>query len=83
MCSKKTPKDINVEALNIITNKNETEAMTEHILCNCKCKFNSTIGIQIKNGIIKHVHLNVKIIVHVKKIILGNLAHALVRIVSI
>ena len=27
----------------MITNKNEAEAMTEHISCNCKCKFNSTI----------------------------------------
>ena len=26
----------------MITNKNEAKAMTEHISCNCKCKFNST-----------------------------------------
>ena len=25
-----------------ITNKNETKAMTKHIPCDCKCKFNST-----------------------------------------
>ena len=27
----------------MITNKNETTAMIEHISCDCKCKFNSTI----------------------------------------
>ena len=27
----------------MITNKNEAKAMTEHISCDCKCKFNSTI----------------------------------------
>ena len=26
----------------MITNKNEAKAMTEHISCDCKCKFNST-----------------------------------------
>ena len=36
--------------------------------------------IQIKNGIMKHVNVNVKIMV--KKIKVGILAHAYVRIVS-
>ena len=26
----------------MITNKDETKAMIEHIACDCKCKFNST-----------------------------------------
>ena len=39
--------------------------------------------IQIKNGIIKHVNVNIKIIVHAKKIIVGIHAHVIVRIVSI
>ena len=42
MCVPKETKDIYVKAFNIITNKNETKAMTEHISCDCKCKFNST-----------------------------------------
>ena len=33
----------NVKAFNVITNKGEAKAMIEHISCNCKCKFNSTI----------------------------------------
>ena len=39
--------------------------------------------IKIKNGIIKHVNANVKIIVRAKKIIFGIQAHVFVRIVSI
>ena len=39
--------------------------------------------IQIKTGIIKHVNVNVKIIVSTKKIIVGILAHVFVRIVNI
>ena len=27
----------------MITNKDEAKAMTEHISCHCKCKFNSII----------------------------------------
>ena len=39
--------------------------------------------IQIKNRIIKHVYVNVKIIIGAKKIIVGILAHLFVRIASI
>ena len=39
--------------------------------------------IQIKNGTIKHVNVNIKIIVGAKKIIVGILPHVFVRIVSI
>ena len=38
----KETKGINVKAFNMITNKNEAKARTEQILCDCKCKFNST-----------------------------------------
>ena len=39
ICVQKEIKDINVNAFNMITNKDE--ATTEHISCDCKCKFNS------------------------------------------
>ena len=39
----KEAKDRNVKAFNMITNKNEAKAMTEHISCDCKCKFNGTV----------------------------------------
>ena len=44
----------------------EGKAMTEHISCDCKCKFNSTICNSNQNGIIKFVNVNVKIIIYVK-----------------
>ena len=31
-----------MKAFNMITNKDEAKAITEHISCDCKCKFNST-----------------------------------------
>ena len=83
ICVPKETKDVYVKAFNMITNKNEAKAMTEHISCDCKCKFNSTNVIRIKNEIIKHVNVNIKIIVSAKKIIVGILAHVFVRIVSI
>ena len=39
--------------------------------------------IQIKNGIIKYVNVNVKIIASARKIIIGILSHVLVRTTSI
>ena len=36
-------------------------------------------AIQIKNGIIKHVNVNVKFMITAKKIIAGHLAHVFVR----
>ena len=42
VCVPKETKYINVTAFIIIRNKNEAKVMTEHISCDCKCKFNST-----------------------------------------
>ena len=39
---KKETNKLNMKAFNMITNKNETKSMVEHISCNCKCQFNST-----------------------------------------
>ena len=46
---------------------------------------NSTVQhvIQIKSGKIRHVNVNVKIIISTEKIIAGTLAHALLRIANI
>ena len=90
ICVPKETKDINIKAFNIITNKNEAKAKTGHISCVYKCKtYSATCSsivqqvIQIKNGIIKHANVKVKITVSTKKIIVKILAQAFVRIVSI
>ena len=36
ICVLKEKKDINAKAFNMIINKNEAKAMTEHISCDCK-----------------------------------------------
>ena len=52
----------------MIVNKNEAKAMTEHISCDCKCKFNSTTcnSSQKKNN--KPWKCECKIIVRAKRI---------------
>ena len=35
-------KDINVKWCNTIIRINKSKTMVKHILCDCKCKFNST-----------------------------------------
>ena len=42
ICVLKETEDINVKAFSMITNKNDTKKMTEHISCNCKCRLNGT-----------------------------------------
>ena len=42
ICVLKERKDIHVKAFSMITNKDEANTITEHISCDCKCKFNST-----------------------------------------
>ena len=83
ICFPKEAKDINVKAFNMIPNKSETKSMTKYISCDCKCKFNTTTWIQTKNVIIKHVNVNVKLILHAKKIVFGILGHVLVKIAII
>ena len=81
ICVPKETKDRDVKAFNMITNKDEAKAMTEHISCICKCKFNSTT--YSKNGIIKYHNVNVKNIVSTKTIMVRILAHVFVKTVSI
>ena len=42
ICVPKKTKDINAKAFNMITNKDESKAMADHISCDCKCTFNDT-----------------------------------------
>ena len=66
-----------------MASKNEAKAMTEQFSCTVNSNSIVQRAIRIKNGIIKHVNVNVKIIVSAKKIIVGILAHVFVRVVSI
>ena len=65
------------------TNRNEAKAMTKRVSCDFKLKFNNIVCNWNQNWIIKHVNMNLKIIVRVENIRAGILAHLFVRIVSI
>ena len=45
MCSKRNKRHI--KAFNMITNKDEAKAMTEHISYDRKCKFNVNVNVKI------------------------------------
>ena len=79
ICIPKETKDINVKAFNMITNKDEAQQRFR-VLVNA----NSIVQhiIQIKNGIIKHANVNVKIIITTKRVIVGILALLFLRLVS-
>ena len=74
ICVPKETKNINGKVFNMITNKNEAKQWQDifHIIVNA----NSIVKyiIQIKNGIMKHISVNIKIIVHAKKNIVRILA---------
>ena len=78
ICVPKKAKDINFKVFNVITNENEANTMTKrdfkfHVILNANSIVQQVI--QIKNGIIKHVNVNVNFIVKAEKIIFGILAH--------
>ena len=56
--------------------------MTEHIYVIVNANLIVQYVIQIKYGIMKHVNVNMQIVVSAKKIKVGILAHALLRIES-
>ena len=64
MTSKKETNGINVTVFNMITNKNEAKT------CDWIANANSIAQnvFQIKNRIMKHVNVNVKVIVHTNKL---------------
>ena len=66
--------------LNAIIYKDKAKAIF-HVILNADSIVQHVI--QNKNGIIKHVNMNAKILISVKKIIVGILAYVFVRIVSI
>ena len=59
VCVPKETKDINVKAFNMIKNKDVAKAMTEHISCGCKCKFNGATCNSKQKCNKKHVNADV------------------------
>ena len=41
ICLPSETKDVNVKLFNLIKGLNEVKTMVKHVLCDCKCKFDS------------------------------------------
>ena len=67
ICFQKETKDINIKTFNMTKNRNEVKVIQSifHVIVNANSI--AEYVIQIKNGIIKRVNVNVNIIVHAKK----------------
>ena len=75
---------VNVKRFKMTTRVYEAKTMKKHVSSDCKSKFNVQHVIQIMiNGILINVNANVNLIIRLKKIIVGILAHVFVRRVDI
>ena len=52
--------DLNLSVFNMIAGINESKALTKHISCKCKCRFDGKNVIQINGGITIDVDVTVK-----------------------
>ena len=82
-CVSKKTKDINVKVFNLITNKKEAKTMTNHISCDCKCKFNSTTCKSNKKCNNKTCQYECKYYHTCKKDYSWNPSHVFVRMINI
>ena len=57
--------------------------LVKDISCDCECKFNGSACYPNQNGIMINDNVNVKSVASVKRVIVGILVYALVRIVGI
>ena len=83
ICVSKETNDINFKAFTMLINKNKAKKWQSIFPVTINANSIVQNVIQTKNGIIKHVNMNVKIIVHAKKIIVGILVHVFLRIAFI
>ena len=65
------------------TRINESKTLTQDISCECKCKFDGKIVIEINGGITINVDVSVKSIMYVKKIMFRMLLHVIVKMENI
>ena len=69
VCIPNKTEDLNLSVFNIITGLNESKALTKHISCKCKCRFDEKNVIQINGRITINVNISVKKFMYVKKIV--------------
>ena len=60
VCILNKAEDLNLSVFNMVTGINESETVTKHISCECKCKLDGTKCIQINDGITINIDVSVK-----------------------
>ena len=84
VCVPNKTEDLILSAFNIISEKNESQILTKHLSCKCKCRFDGKKNIiQINGGITINVDASVKNVMYVKKIIFGILLHVISKMEKI
>ena len=67
----------------MIVGINLSKTLTKHTLCKCNCEFDGKNVIQVNEGIMKNVDVNVKNVMYVKKIIFGIVIHVVYKMENI
>ena len=83
VCVPNKTEDLNLSVFNIITGINESKTLTKHISFEYKCKFDGKIVIQINSRIMINVHVSVKHVIDVKKILFGIVLRVIVKMENI
>ena len=83
VCVPNKAEDLNLSMFNMITGINESKALTKHISCKCKCRFDGKNVIQINGEITINVDVSVKNVMYVEKIIFGILLHVIAKMGNI
>ena len=83
VCIPNKTEDLNLSMFNMTTRINESKTLTNHISCECKCKFERKKVIQTNCGIMINVDVSVKNTIYVKRIMLGILLHVIVKMKNI
>ena len=66
MCVPSKTKDVNVKVFNMITKGNEAKTPAKHNSSIANTNSSAYIVIQIKNGIMNHINVSVKVVVQAK-----------------
>ena len=83
ICVANKTEDLNLSVFNMIMGINESQTLTNHISCECKCKFDGRKRFQITGGITINFDVNIKKVMYVKMIMFGILLQVALKMENI
>ena len=83
VCVPNKTEDLNLSGFNMITGINESKTLTNHISCECKCRFDGRKCNSDQWWNNNKCRCECKNVIHVKKIMFGILLHAVVKMENI